>query len=226
MAKFPAFKKRFGASTEPALTEAEFHRLGETVTDELALAAHKFRGLSGFQLPPGNFLKISETDFINLINEDPETLAEYGYENLDEAEEELVESVSVGALGEMLARSFMAIPEDMYVIRTKFIGGSGKTGIDVKKDSLYSATFVDPADDIERLTKHILYGKNFKDSYVIKLEKGTVIYHPSDESDGAEVVIQGQTILNSKKLSLESIVNDDNITKDKKHQDYLNSLTE
>ena len=45
-----------------------------------------------------------------------------------------------------------------------------------------------------------MYGKN---AHVIKLEKGTKVYHPSDSADAAEVVVEGVDISKSQQWELE-----------------------
>ena len=184
---------------ERAYTNDEFNKVGESVRDDLALSAHKFRGLTGFQSKPGDFSHVSDSDFIELMDEDPEIFDLYGFESLDEAENMLRDSVGLDRLKDMMGNSRVELTRPLYIVRSKFMGGDGKSAVEVREGSLYSAQVVDPNSPYFKKFEP-MYGKN---AHVIKLEKGTKVYHPSDSADAAEVVVEGVDISKSQQWELE-----------------------
>jgi hypothetical protein len=184
----PPDSKTFGKGG--AYTTGEFLKLGQFPQGELSRMAHKFRGREGYMSGPGYGKGISETDFIKLMKSDGETFQKFGVNNLEEAIDMLQGKVGLDRLEEMMAGSMVTLEKPLYIERAEGYGGAKDTPVDVKDTSLYSATMVDPANEAV-MKMGSAYGKN---PYIIKLEAGTQIYHPSGNADLSELVVKGKDI--------------------------------
>jgi len=184
----PPDSKTFGKGD--AYTTGEFLQLGQFPQGELSRMAHKFRGREGYMSEPGYGKGISETDFIRLMKSDGAAFQAFGVNNLEEAIDMLQGKVGLDRLEEMMAGSMVTLEKPLYIERAEGYGGAKDTPVSVKDTSLYSATMIDPANEAI-MKMGSAYGKN---PYIIKLEAGTQIYHPSGNADLSELVVKGKDI--------------------------------
>jgi hypothetical protein len=184
----PPDSKTFGKGD--AYTSTEFMDLGKDVGDNLSDAAHKFRGDIGYMADPGYGKGISESSFVDLINQQGLAMKRSGVDNWEETLDLLQSKVGLDRMEEMLAGSAVVLEKPLYIERAEGFGGSKKTPVDVKDTSIYSATVVDPK-NAALMNLKSPYGDN---PYIVKLEAGTKIYHPGKNADLFEVVVRGKDV--------------------------------
>ncbi len=184
----PPDSKTFGK--DDAYTSTEFMDLGKDVGDNLSDAAHKFRGDIGYMADPGYGKGISESSFVDLINQQGLAMKRSGVNNWEETMDLLQSKVGLDRMEEMLEGSAVVLEKPLYIERAEGFGGSKKTPVDVKDTSIYSATVVDPK-NAALMNLKSPYGDN---PYIVKLEAGTKIYHPGKNADLFEVVVRGKDV--------------------------------
>lgn len=197
---------------ETAHTVASFEDLGNQVTDPLALAAHTARGRTSFASASGDFLNLTEDEFIaatsHLHKERIDVLtpqsadvnalliSKSGTSSLREHRSLNLESIIEEGVGRTKLKEFMQgsklkLEKPLYVMRAEGIF-SGQHSSAGKPDSIYSFKVVDPL----RPDTFRGYNPSAEETppIIYKLPPGTDVLHPAGRADAAEVVVSRENL--------------------------------
>ena len=196
-----------------AYTFEEGIRLEPPNRDARSDSAHFLRGREGYLLSPYTEPKYDQTTFEKYVQDYDKNYAHKNsmdYEGnrvrIDRAMQGMIEDYPSQGLIDMMEGSKYTLDRPMYISRNIGYRMNPPKPTDVDADNVYSAKIVDPNNPnfIKKMERdHDSYGQFGSNPYIIRLDKGTEIYHPSFNADSGEVIIKGSDIQDSQKFKLD-----------------------
>lgn len=235
---FEVAKPKYGSEAfindpQRAYTLEEAYGLEPPNRNQLSDAAHDFRGMEGFMLNPYTKQNITDQEFDEGLLKMAEPLGdvrtkEY-YDNRKKREvisEKLINNMPSQGLIDRMEGSKYTLERPLYVYRNRGYRHDAPEPIEVESGNLYSTKMVDPnsPDFVDKMGKEVdNYGMFDSMPYIIRLDKGTEVYHPTGLADDGEMVIKGSIIDDSQKFKLDEFLqmNPEDI---KKGTDWFSSL--
>ena len=216
-----------------AYTFEEGRQLQPPNRDARSDAAHTVRGQEGYLLSPYTEPKYDQATFEKYVQDYDkkfarENLMDYEGDKvrLEKAMQGMIEDYPSQGLIDMMEGSKYTLERPMYISRNIGYRMNPPKPTDVDANNVYSAKMVDPNNPnfVDKMERDFdSYGMFGSMPYIIRLDKGTEVYHPSYNADSGEIVIKGSDIQDSQKFKLDEFLqmNPEDI---KKGTDWFSSL--